>query len=297
MIQTKKYTILLLFIAILFRCGMTTKEPTDAQLSNWYDWKEDRVQKLKEPDGFLNLAGLYWLKEGVNTFGSDSSNDVVYPPELPGRMGSITWEGESVTFSGLIEGVLVDSVYRSEAVVYHTDSTQNADMTYGSYWWYVIERAGNVGIRLKDLDHPKLKKDLNIKYYDFNPDLVIQADFVPYTFPRKLTIDNVLGHQFEMEISGQLRFEMDGQIFTMEPIDEGDEFFIIFSDETSAIETYGSGRYMYAHRPKGDEKVLLDFNRCYNPPCAFTDFATCWLPPRENNLEVRIDAGELDYHF
>ena len=100
-----------------------------------------------------------------------------------------------------------------------------------------------------------------------------------------------------MNISGQLRFKIAGREYTLEPIDEGDKFFIIFSDETSAIETYGSGRYMYADRPVDGGRVELDFNKSCNPPCAFTDFATCLIPPPENRLDVRIDAGEYDYHM
>jgi len=290
----KKFTFIL-FVAL--SCAAPLKEASQEQIKGWEEWKETRIKNLKAPSGFLNLAGLYWLKQGENTFGSDSSNDIIFPSGMPGTIGILNWMSNQVNVFQLIEGVSIDSIYQEEGIVYDADSAFVGKMELGFYQWYIIERAGNIGIRLKDLDHIKLKETINIHFYDFNPELVVQADFVSYPVPKKLRMDNVLGHQFEMEISGQLRFKIGSQSFTMEPMDAGDDLFIIFSDETSAIETYGSGRYMYAKKPKPGEKVTIDFNRSYNPPCAFSDFATCLIPPPENQLTVRIDAGELDYHM
>jgi len=252
---------------------------------------------LKLPDGFLNLAGLYWLEEGDNTFGADSLNNIVFPNDLPDKIGNFQLSDNIVSILNPIKGLTIDSLMAEESVVFDQDSSVVKVMEYGTYRWFIIKRAENIGIRLMNLDHPKLKKSIDIKYFDYNQKLVLQAEFIPYSTPKKLKISNVLDHEFEMNISGQLKFEIDGTTYTMEPIDDGDDFFIIFSDETSAIETYGSGRYMYAKKPELGGKVDLNFNRSYNPPCAFTDFATCLIPPPENRLEVRIEAGEYNYHM
>lgn len=290
-----KLIILLGFV--ILSCSSKIEQSASQQLEDFEKWKVERVAKLKAPEGYLNLAGLYWLTQGDNLFGSDSSNSILFPDDLPSVMGNFRLDGKTVTIKDAIEGVRIDSVGATEVIVYDREPSVVKLMEYETYRWYVIERAGDIGVRLQNLDHPKLKVNIDIKYFDHNPQQSVMADFLPYAVPKKLNITNVLGHEFEMNISGQLRFEIDGKEYTLEPIDEGDKFFIIFSDETSAIETYGSGRYMYADMPINGRMVELDFNKSYNPPCAFTDFATCLIPPPENRLDVRIDAGEYDYHL
>ncbi len=286
-----------ILLALFVACTPEVQIATEQQLSSWENWKKNRLNELKSPVGFLNLAGLYWLQDGANTFGSDSSNDIIFPTDLPKKMGVLELRGNEVIGLDFHEEILVDSVGSYSGQVYHTDSSKVPKMEWGTYRWFIIKRADDIGIRLKNLDHPNLAKEIDIKYYGFNSGLVVNAEFVPYPIPKKLKIENVLGHHFEMNISGQLQFKLNGINYTLEPMDEGKKFFIIFSDETSAIETYGSGRYLYAMRPKPGEKVLIDFNRSYNPPCAFTDFATCLIPPPENRLTIKVEAGELDYHM
>lgn len=290
-----KYSVLLFLLVLA--CTSAEKQTSPSQLEAWEKWKVKRMEELKSKEGFLNLAGLYWLKEGENSFGSDSSNSLIFPTDFPAQTGTFIWEDEKVSISGVAEGILIDSVYLSESLIFDMEQQTVKEMTYGSYVWYIIERTGNVGVRLKDLNHPLLKENIDIHFYDHNPELVVEAVFRPYLPPKKLAVENVLGHQFEFEIEGQLQFEMMGKNYTLEPMKGNDNFFIIFSDETSAIETYGSGRYMYSDRPGPNGKTIIDFNRAYNPPCAFTDFATCLIPPPENRLTFRVEAGELDYHM
>ncbi|MCP4459677.1 MAG: DUF1684 domain-containing protein [Cytophagales bacterium] len=183
------------------------------------------------------------------------------------------------------------------SVVFNQDSSTTKILEFDAYRWYIIERGNDIGIRLKNLEHPMLKSVIDIKYFDYNHEFSVKADFIPYSESKILKIVNVIGHEFELNINGQLRFEIAGSTYTLEPLDAGDEFFIIFSDGTSAIETYGSGRYLYATKAATGEKVDLNFNLAYNPPCAFTDYATCLIPPRENQLDLRIAAGEYDYHM
>ncbi|MDW3193902.1 MAG: DUF1684 domain-containing protein [Cytophagales bacterium] len=286
------------FLAFLFilACTPAPKQATSEQLSGWESWKVDRMEELKSKEGFLNLAGLYWLQDGEHSFGSDSSNAVIFPVDFPAKSGVFKVEAGVVSISEVAEGILIDSTSQEEGLVFDLSQEVSKEMTYGNYVWYIIERVGNVGIRLKDLDHPMLAADPDIHFYEYNPDLVVEAIFKPYLPKKKLTIDNVLGHRFEMEIEGQLQFQFQGKNYSLEPLDDVD-FFVIFSDETSAIETYGSGRYLHVPLPGPDGKTTIDFNRAYNPPCAFTDFATCLIPPSENRLDFRVDGGELDFHM
>lgn len=286
----------ILIFLIVLSCTPATKEVSSGQLSGWEDWKVERMTELKSKEGFVNLAGLYWLEEGENAFGSDSSNSVVFPADFPSNAGVFRVQNGTVSIEGIAADILTDSTYMEEGLVFDPLQDISREMTYGNYVWYIIERVGNVGVRLKDLNHPMLKKEIDIHFYAYNPDLVVEAVFKPYLPKKKLTVDNVLGHRFEFDVEGQLQFEFGGKKYTLEPLDDVD-FFVIFSDETSAIETYGSGRYLHVPLPGPDGKTTIDFNRAYNPPCAFTDFATCLIPPQENRLDFRVDSGELDFHM
>ncbi len=286
---------LLLFLLIV-SCSQAN-EATDEQLSDWKDWKETRMEELKSKDGYLNLAGLYWLEEGEHTFGSGSSNAVVFPNDFPSTSGVLIVQEGKVSVENLADGIRIDSDSTTSSLVFDLEKEVRKEMSYDSYVWYVIERQGDIGIRLKDLDHPALSKEIGIKFFDYNPKLQVQANFSRYTTSKKLRIDNILGHQFEFDIEGQLQFQVGEKSYTLEPMQDERDFFVIFSDETSAIETYGSGRYIHVPWPDESGKTMIDFNQSYNPPCAFSDFATCLIPPPENRLAFRIDAGELDYHM
>ncbi len=287
-----KFVIFLLILA----CTPAPKQATPEQLAEWNKWKAERMTELKSKEGFLNLEGLYWLEDGTNTFGSDSGNSIIFPEAFPSESGILNVVNGVVTITKVAQGILVDSVYQTESIVFDPDQEVVKEMVFGDYVWYIIERVGNVGVRLKDLNHPLLTENIDIHFYEYNPNLVVDAIFKPYIPMKKLKVDNVLGHHFEFEVEGQLQFQFNGNEYSLEPLKDTD-FFIIFSDETSAIETYGSGRYLHVPRPGPDGKTTIDFNKSYNPPCAFTDFATCLIPPPENRLEFRVNAGELDFHL
>ncbi|MEM9326981.1 MAG: DUF1684 domain-containing protein [Bacteroidota bacterium] len=262
------------------------------------NWEEARLQNLYADEGWLNLAGLYWMEPGEYTFGSDSSNDLVFPVDFPQEMGSFFVTTNRVLLTSESTEITVDgSPLDGPTVVYDETNEANAEMVFGDYRWFVINRADNLGVRLRNLQHPALHHQLDIPKYPTDYRWVVEASYVPYDTPKSIAVENILGFRYQMQIPGQLQFEIEGKAFTLEPIQEGDEFFIIFSDETSAVETYGSGRYMYADMPQGTEGVTLDFNKCYNPPCAFTDYATCLIPPPENQLALAIRAGEKDFHM
>ncbi len=294
----RNYVPQLIFVAFLASCSGTPEMPL-SYLPEHANWEEERVQLLYAPEGFLNLAGLYWMEPGEYTFGSDSASDLIFPEDFPAATGSffVTRNRVLMTPASGAEITVNGESMTDPTIVYDEETNKILEMAWGEYRWHVIERAGNIGLRLRDLRHPALYRELDIPKFPVDYRWVVRASYVPYETPRTVSVDNVIGFNYQMKIAGQLRFELDGQDMTLEPIIEGDKYFIIYSDDTSGEETYGSGRYLYADIPEEGDEVILDFNKSKNPPCAFTDFATCLIPPPENRLALRIEAGEKDYHL
>ncbi len=242
-------------------------------------WKQAREVSLR--NNWLQVAGLFWLHEGSNTFGRDSGNDIVLP-DGPARAGNFELRGGKVT-------VTMDDVTRLLA----HDSADVARV--GRLSLFVIQRGGKIGIRLKDPESKYLREFHGLDYFPLNERYRVTARWV--AAPRKIPILNVLGQTELSECPGYAIFQLNGQEIRLYPILEepGDrQLFYIFRDRTAGKETYGAGRFLYSDLPQNGT-VVLDFNRAYNPPCAFTDYATCPLPPKENRLAIRIEAGEKKY--
>lgn len=289
---------LLLIFTIAGSC--TTKDSKELPENYFGDleiWKQERDQRLRAESGFVNLAGLFWLSEGENTFGHSDSADLTFPEGAPEIMGTFILADSEVWLRPApgIE-IIIDSVVAADTVVYDPASETQPVMEYGSLRWYVIERAGNLGIRLKDLEHPMTKQPLGIPYFEASADAYVTAQYVPFDTPDTLLIDNIIGHQFSETVPGELIFNWQGEEVRLLPLMDENGIFLMFADGTSGIDTYGGGRYLTAGLPDSEGHVVLDFNRAYNPPCAFTPFATCPLPPEQNRLTVKIRAGEMDYN-
>ncbi len=241
-------------------------------------WRADRAAALKADDGWLSLAGLFWLHEGANSFGAGESNDIALP-DGPAHAGVFEFHGGKVTLAG-------------------KELKQNAAapaVTAGRLKLYVIRRADKVGIRVRDPQSEARRNFHGLNYYPINPEYRIEAQWVAE--PRDLPILNMLGQTEPQPSPGYAVFRIHGQEFKLRPYIEepGDkQLFYVFRDQTSGKETYGAGRFFYSDFPANGH-VVLDFNKSYNPPCAFTPYATCPLPPAENRLAVRIEAGELKY--
>lgn len=261
-------------------------------------WHANREAALKKPTGWLSLAGLFWLKEGVNTLGSDAGCDVVLPDDMPARFGRVTWQDNKLRFQaepGV--SVVVDDQTVTD-VVLQTDRSKNTTVLhYGRYQWYVIVRGEKQGIRLKNTAHPNRLSFAGIARFAVDAAWRIPAQFEAYDPPVMVSVPNILGTVSEEPCVGRLRFEVNGQVCFLDPLGDFDDdtWFVIFADETSGTETYGAGRFLVVDRPDSLGVTYLDFNKAYNPPCAFTEFATCPLPPEQNKLSVRILAGEKDY--
>jgi len=259
-------------------------------------WRDGRVKRLTSPNGWLTLVGLHWLEPGENVFGSDPDCAVPLPAgKAPKRAGVLVLESGVVRIKPAPDtGFMLDGK-PVVAQALADDTMEKPDVvTRGDLSFVVIKRGDRVGIRVKDSQSQVLKSFKGLDYFPADPKWRVTASFAPYATPKKVTIPTVLGTTDSMEAPGLVTFTIGGKTLTLEPVveDPSDaKLFFIFKDQTSAKETYGAGRFLYADMPK-DGKVVLDFNHAYNPPCAFTPYATCPLPPKQNWLTIRVDAGE-----
>ena len=266
------------------------------------DWKAERLGRLTGPDGWTTLVGLYWLKSGENTFGSGADNDMqLSAAGFPAHVGHFDFDGKAVSFTAA-KGVLVTSAGKpvnSTKMVSDADAPANTDPTtlsVGSVSFYAIKRVDKLGVRVKDLAADARVHFKGLEYFPLSQDWRFTAKFEPYSPMKKIPIINILGMEEDMNSPGALLFEVDGKQYRLDTVLEDGEtdYFVMFADQTSGKQTYGAGRFLYV-KPPVDGRTVLDFNKSYNPPCAFSPYATCPLPPPENRLAVAVQAGELTY--
>lgn len=258
-------------------------------------WRSDREAELRAEDGWLSVAGLFWLKEGENACGSRGGSRVLLPKRAPEKAGSFVRRGREIRVriepgvAATLEGKPVTSA------LLRSDASGRPDVVrIGPLSMSVIERGGEIGVRLKDNESPRRKQWKGLSWFPVDESQRVAARFVPSPPGTTLEITNVLGQTQKLPSPGEAVFSMRGQELRLSPVLEeqgAKELFFIFRDQTAAKETYGAGRFLYGELPK-DGTVVLDFNKAYSPPCAFTPFATCPLPPKRNRLPVRIEAGE-----
>ena len=260
-------------------------------------WRAEQEAELRADDGWLTLAGLFWLKEGSNSIGSDATGDVVLPEgSAPARLGVMELHDGRVTLrlTGDASVTLNDKPVTTAAL--QSDEHQKPDvLRLGPLSFYVIKRGARVGVRVKDLNSRSRREFTGRRWYPVSEQYRVTATFVAYDKPREMEIINKLGDQIKMMSPGYVRFRLNGNAYRFDALDEEGKLFFVFADRTNGRTTYGAGRFLYADAAKGG-KVVLDFNKAINPPCAFTPFATCPLPPRQNRLTIRIEAGELSAH-
>jgi uncharacterized protein (DUF1684 family) len=294
----KRYSLLLILLSLL---GCEIPKRSAEEIANYKSeiesWQKDRVEKLVGPNGWVNVRGLFWLKEGINSFGADATNDIVFPEDkIAGKAGFFLLRDTIVSME-LLPGAKVTSegvpVYSQ--VIFHPDSAKSKVLESGPLQWMVIKRNDKIGIRLRDLETEKLKEFKGIESFDPNLDWKLEARMTAVQ-GKKIDIVNVLGQTYSIPVVGTLTFSYQGKKYSLDAIDEDGELFIIYADATNGKDTYGSGRYLYADKPETGDVVVLDFNKSRNPPCAFTEFATCLLPPKQNILPFEVTAGEKAYH-
>ena len=273
-------------------------------------WREARVKRLRSDTGWLTVAGLFWLSPGENSFGANVENAIVLPensaPEHAGWFrletgagGQVGREGERVVARARpgVELRLGDSLVTERAL--RADDAGAPDLLHlGSRLsFFAIRRGERLAIRMRDLESPIRLGFTGIDYFPIDPSYRVVADFTPLDPPRKIPVPNIAGYADSMIVPGTLSFTLAGARCTLTPVHEDPAdslLFIIFGDSTTERETYGGGRFLYADPPR-DGRVLIDFNKAYNPPCSFTPFTTCPRPPKGNTLPVAVRAGEKKY--
>ena len=257
------------------------------------DWRAKAEEGLRRDNGWLTLAGRYPLKQGENTFGTAKTNDIVFPAGLgPNGMGSVWVELDKVKVK-LVEGFRMkawDGEF-SERLMQVGEKPEW--VSAGRAAFQIIERNGRYILRLAD-NQSEVRKGFGARvWYDVDDNYRVDAKFVPYDTPRKIPIVNVLDEVSDEPVSGYIQFEVFGRPYRFDALDDDKGLFIIFKDRTAGETTYGSGRFLYiAEKPAPNTVFKLDLNRAYNPPCAFSEYTTCPLPPEQNILKVKVEAGE-----
>jgi len=246
-------------------------------------WRIARHAELAGPDSWLGMCGLYWLAPGINRVGSGDDCPVRLPDGAPACLGELDWQGEALIWRGLDGGLRE----------LQTDRQGKADaVEWRSLVFFVVEREGRLAARVRDRDWAARQSFAGLEYFPEDPSWLVEADWLPLDPPVTMDVPNVTGELKSVEVAFKAVFASDGQSVELLPMSVGaDEVFFVFRDRTSGRETYGAGRFLKA-KPAVDGRITLDFNRAFNPPCAFTPFATCPLPPPENWLPFAIAAGE-----
>lgn len=297
----KKLSFYLFILFLITACNSKKESVIDvASYQNEIEaWHANRVENdLKGDRGWLNLAGLYWLNEGFNTFGSTPTNDVVFPTgKIDANAGTfLVQQGKVIMNVADAVEIMKDGVTVTNEIIHIPDSSYYPLLSHGSLQWLIIDRSGKLGVRLRDLESEAVANFKGVDRYPVDLTWRMEAYFEKYTPIKQIDITNILAQTYQQPCPGALVFSIDGNEYRLDVIDEGgEEYFVIFGDKTNEQETYPSGRYMYVGQPDPEGKVLVDFNKAYNPPCAFTEYATCPLPPRQNILDVAITAGEKNF--
>ena len=293
-----RITLNLLLGAVLIT-SIATANDLQGERANIERWRTERLAELTNETGWLSLVGLFWLSPGENTFGRAPSNTLVLDnPNLAETAGTFTLSGDKVAFtarpgSGITHGgqpvstlELVSDARESPTVV-----------SSGPLRFFIIERAGKFAVRVRDLASPNRRNFKGLQYFPIAQDWVFEARFEPYEPQRHIKIVNILGLEEEMVSPGAVVFTRNGQEVRLDTVLDGSDatdLFIMFADATSGHATYGAGRFLHAPFAT-DGRTVVDFNKAYNPPCAFNNFATCPLPPYQNRLKLEITAGEKTY--
>jgi uncharacterized protein (DUF1684 family) len=257
-------------------------------------WRKEREEGLKGDEGWLTVAGLYWLREGENRFGSGPLNDFVLPEgSAPAEVGVFDYRGGKVSVR-INPGVEVTQHGKRIEAANMKMGSEDA-ISIGKLKLWVHYSGERLAIRLRDLDSSLRKEFTGLKWFPVTEKYRVEARFVAYQEPRKVDIVNVMGDVEEFASPGYVEFELGGEKFQLQAASGNEEvLFFVFRDLTSGKETYPAARFLRVQR-NGD-RVDLDFNMAYNPPCAFNPYTTCPIPPKENRLAVRIEAGEMKYH-
>ena len=275
--------------------------PAEAHRAEIDKWHAERVTRLRDSNGWLTLVGLHWLEAGWQSIGKHADNDIqlAVGPEYLGRIGFA--DGRVVFEPQAGSGATVEhasaAIDRSQKGFMLAPDTaeQPSVVRVGAANFVVIERSGRFGLRVKDPAAPTRTGFSRIDQFPIDRAWRLEATFEPHPAGKTIDIASVINTIEPMPNPGAVVFKKDGKEFRLEAVDEGDgQLFLIFADRTNGKFSYGPGRFLYADKPVGN-RTVVDFNRAYNPPCAFNAYSTCPLPPPENRLDLAVTAGEKKY--
>ena len=286
---------------------------TSAQNYTWRSdlatWRSQHAADLRKPDGWLSLAGLEWLQPGDNSFGSAPDSKIHLPARNPAHLGILRLESDTVTLlpptGGFPKDLLLDGAPATSQALRAVANQDNLSphLTIGTLNMYVIRREARFALRIKDSESPSLVGFYGLNWYDPNPDYRVTAKWLPYNPPKTVTLATLVGTTYDQPVPGAAEFTLFGKTYRLEPVLEDPDaakLFFIVRDTTSTTTTYAACRFLYTGFPaNGLDKpgqLILDFNHLENPPCAYTPFSTCPLPPPQNRLRIALPAGEKRYH-
>ncbi len=285
-------------LVLLALPAWTGTSADDEHAAEVEQWRQRRLASLTSETGWLTLTGLHPLHAGRQTLGSGPEADIELSAKAPASLGTVTVGDDSLRFDAAPDLEVTVDGEPMTSVELQTDREGPARLfEFGPLNFHVIQRDDLLLLRARDREHPARRQFEGIDSFPIDSAWRFEARFEAYEPIRQIPIANIIGQVSDSPSWGAVVFEHDGQTYRIDGLAEpGDEeLFLIFGDETSGKETYGAGRYLYVDAPDAEGRVVLDFNRAYNPPCAFTPFATCPLPPPQNRLKLRIEAGERTY--
>lgn len=265
---------------------------SDSYQQDYAKWRKDLDDNRRK--NWLTLVGLFWLRDGENRVGSNPKNEVPLPAgKVPAQVGVIEFHSGKAVFKAnasahvSVEGKPVQTVSLQPDISGHPTVLETGDLRM-----HLIRRGQRFGMRVKDLHSPELQTFKGTEFYPLGDNYLVRAKFIPYAAPKKVAVPTVIGQDAQMESPGEVEFMLKGQKIRLQAMTEGTpNLMLIVKDKTSGKGTYPAGRFIDTTAPK-DGEVIVDFNRAYNPPCAFTAYATCPMPPRQNWLPLAVEAGE-----
>ncbi len=296
--------------ALIFLCALTgavalsacesDRTLTEEEHKELVDaWHKDRIERLGEEQGWLKLAGLFWLDDGNHRFGSDQDNDIVLPEgSIDEEAGTVTVNGRELTFAPKSDGMFsINGEALNGSVTFNMDNP--LEFTHGRLTLTFIERDDLIALRLYDQQSELYTGFTGIDRFPVDKSYRVEATLIPHDEQTTIPIINILGQTNENETPGILEFELNGETHSLWAISAsgGERLFLIVADHTNRSSTFGGGRFLYVDNPGPGNSITLDFNKLYNPPCAFSDYTTCPLPPPENRLNTAIEAGEKRYEM
>lgn len=262
------------------------------------EWRKERDETIRRENGWLSLSGLYWLKLGKNQIGSDPKSEIQLPERIPTNIGFFEYNGRSVTFRAVAGQNIQINNKQTDFALLQPDISENPSyLRVQDVQLVVIQRGNRMGVRMWDNQREERRSFPARSWYDIDENFRVPATYTPYERPKMAYFPDITGEKSEFPVDGYLSFEFGGNHYQLDINKEDDEtYFIRFWDHTSKDgTTYPTGRYLIADIEAKD-KIFIDFNKAYNPPCAFTDFATCVFAPEQNHLDFKVTAGETYLH-